>query len=186
MPSKPQSVIIERWLPYNQVKRRVIFQRSKDADPIVVKPKNVIIQWEAPIVKVKKEFKDLGIIRANPSEYVARYGATLKKANELPPFVLEIKPPAGIVLASEMTNCNVHELEGDVEALQLIDLDHEGLSEYKQFVKKLKAVNCKRGSEFIPVSDDCSQKFDKLINEIFHSIDFNNSGKISGNFKIVL
>jgi hypothetical protein len=42
LPSKPQSVIVERWLPYGQVKRRVIFQRSNVADPVVVKPRNVI------------------------------------------------------------------------------------------------------------------------------------------------
>jgi hypothetical protein len=42
LPSKPQSVIVERWLPYGQVKRRVIFQRSTGADPVVVKPRNVV------------------------------------------------------------------------------------------------------------------------------------------------
>lgn len=50
IPPKPQSVIIERWLPYSQVKRRVIFNKSTDKDPIVVKPKNIIVQWEAPQV----------------------------------------------------------------------------------------------------------------------------------------
>lgn len=130
-------MIIERWLPYSQVKRRVIFQKSNTTDPVVVKPRNVIIQWEAPQVTIKKEFKDLGVIRANPAEYVARYGATLKTARELPPFVLEIKPPAGVVLASEQQFNNVYELEGDVQALRLVDLDREGLGEYKQFVSRL-------------------------------------------------
>lgn len=130
-------MIIERWLPYSQVKRRVIFQKSNTTDPVVVKPRNVIIQWEAPQVTIKKEFKDLGVIRANPAEYVARYGATLKTARELPPFVLEIKPPAGVVLASEQQSNNVYELEGDVQALRLVDLDREGLGEYKQFVSRL-------------------------------------------------
>ena len=50
IPQKPQSVIIERWLPYSQVKRRVIFNKSTDKDPIVIKPKNIIVQWEAPQV----------------------------------------------------------------------------------------------------------------------------------------
>ena len=40
LPSKPQSVIIERWLPYTAVKRRVIFQGAPP-DPIIVKPRNV-------------------------------------------------------------------------------------------------------------------------------------------------
>ena len=50
LPSKPQAVLIERWLPYSQAKRRVIFQRSNERDPMIVKPRNVIIQWEAPQV----------------------------------------------------------------------------------------------------------------------------------------
>ncbi len=82
----------------------------------------MIIQWEAPQVQVKKEFKDLGVIRANPAEYVARYGATLKTARELPSFVLEIKPPAGVVLAADYQYNPVYELEGDVGALKLVDL----------------------------------------------------------------
>ena len=65
--------MIERWLPYNQTKRRVIFQKAQEKDAIVVKPRNVIIQWEAPQVTVKKDLKYLGIIRANPVEYVQRY-----------------------------------------------------------------------------------------------------------------
>lgn len=136
LPSKPQSVIVERWLPYSQVKRRVIFQKTNDRDPVVVKPKNVIVQWEAPQVTIKKDFKYLGVIRANPVEYVQRYGPTLKTTKELPDFVLEIKPPQGIVLAADY-QYNVHELEGEVQALGLVDLDREGLSEYKDQLRKL-------------------------------------------------
>jgi hypothetical protein len=68
MPSKPQSVIIERWLPYRQVKRRVIYVKANEKESVVCKPKNVIIQWEPPKVQIKKEFKDLGVVRANPVE----------------------------------------------------------------------------------------------------------------------
>jgi hypothetical protein len=42
LPTKPQSVLIERWLPYPQLKRKVIFQPSKYNEPMVPKPKNVI------------------------------------------------------------------------------------------------------------------------------------------------
>ena len=44
LPSKPQSVIIERWLPYADVKRRVIFNKPCQPDPVVIPPKNVVIQ----------------------------------------------------------------------------------------------------------------------------------------------
>ena len=93
LPSKPQSVLIERWLPYNQTKRRVIYQRSAQPDPVVVKPRNIIVQWETPKLTIRREYKYLGIIRANPSDYVSRYGPSLKTANDMPDFVNEIKPP---------------------------------------------------------------------------------------------
>lgn len=137
LPSKPQSVLVERWLPYSQVKRRVIFQRSNQQDAVVVKPRNVIVQWEAPQVVIKKEFKYLGVIRANPVEYVQRYGATLKVARELPDFVLDIKTPDGLVLAADYQYNSVHELEGDVRALGFVDLDREGLGEYRAALSKL-------------------------------------------------
>jgi hypothetical protein len=50
LPSKPQSVIVERWLPYSQQKRKVFFHRAQSDTPQIVKPRNVIIQWEAPRV----------------------------------------------------------------------------------------------------------------------------------------
>jgi len=134
LPSKPQSVLVERWLPYSQVKRRVIFQRSNQQDAVVVKPRNVIVQWEAPQVVIKKEFKYLGVVRANPVEYVQRYGATLKFARDLPDFVLDIKTPEGLVLAADYTYNTVHELEGAFDALKFIDLDREGLSEYRAWL----------------------------------------------------
>jgi hypothetical protein len=51
LPSKPQSIITERWLPYQQMKRRVIYQAAQP-DPVYCKPRNVIIQWEAPDVLI--------------------------------------------------------------------------------------------------------------------------------------
>lgn len=162
LPSKPQSVIIERWLPYSQVKRRVIFQKSNERDPVIVKPRNVIIQWEAPQVTIKKEFKDLGVIRANPAEYVARYGNTLKTARELPPFVLEIKPPAGVVLAADYQFNSIYELEGDIQALRLIDLDREGLGEYKSLVQRL-AVTGSEGLNLHQISNPPSSGVTGLI-----------------------
>ena len=145
------------------------------------KPKNVIIQWDAPQVKVNKEFKDLGVIRANPAEYVARYGATLKTARELPSFVLEIKPPAGIVLAADSSgNSGVYELEGDVQALRFIDLDREGLSEYKTALAKLNGSEERPSLRQTPSlsvqSESAAQPQQQnltpaLISDIFNQID---------------
>lgn len=141
LPNKPQSIIIERWLPYKQVKRKVIFARSTDRSSFSQKPKNIIVQWQTPQVRIQKEFKDLGIVKANPLEYVQRYGASLKRALELPHFVKEIKPPNGIELAAESTSNSIYELEGDVHALNLVDLEREGLIEYRYLLKKSESFN---------------------------------------------
>jgi hypothetical protein len=67
LPAKPQTVFIERWLPYPPVKRRVIYQKPA-RDPVVVKPRNVIVQWETPQVNLRKEVRHLGVVKANPAE----------------------------------------------------------------------------------------------------------------------
>ena len=177
LPCKPQSVIIERWLPYSEVKRRVIFQKSSQADPICCKPRNVIVQWEPPQVQIKKEFKYLGIIRANPAEYVQRYGASLKKVNELPEFVLEIRPPQGVVLAADYQQRSVYELEGDIHALSLIDLDREGLGEYRSY---LNGLGSNAGSTITLQSKSSNDPdVELLIEQIFKLVDRNNNGRIN-------
>jgi hypothetical protein len=55
----------------------------------------------------------------------------LVNGNQLPQFVRDIKPPEGMVLAADQQSTVVPELYGDVEALKLINLDAEGLGEYK-------------------------------------------------------
>jgi hypothetical protein len=95
LPNKPQSVLVERWLPYDKVKRRVIFQRCEEQEPRVIKPRNVIVQWESPKAHIEKEFKYLGVVKANPTEYIQRYGSVIKKSEDLPQFVHDIKTPQG-------------------------------------------------------------------------------------------
>ena len=102
----------------------MIFQRADAAAAAAAKAKNVIVQWERPTVRVRQEFKDLGVVRANPSEYSARYGATLKRTADLPLFVRDMKPPQGLTLAGQAAVA--YELEGDLHALKLIDLESEG------------------------------------------------------------
>lgn len=134
-PAKPQAVIIERWLPYTQTKRRVIFNKNMAPDPIVTKPKNVIIQWEAPQVTIRKQFKYLGVVRANPAEYINQYGDSIIDSVSLPDFVKDIPVPNGLVLASDVKRSKkfLHELCGDVDALKYVDLEREGLAEYRNY-----------------------------------------------------
>jgi hypothetical protein len=138
LPCKPQSVIIERWLPYSQVKRRVIYNRCNYQDPVTLTPRNVIVQWEAPEVIIKKDYKYLGVVRANPVDYVQRYGHSLVVSNELPQFVQDIATPDGIELAANSKYSELYELEGDVEALNLVDLEKEGLGQYRNYLNSLK------------------------------------------------
>lgn len=136
LPSKPQNVIIERWLPYGEVKRRVVFNKPTQPDPVVVAPRNIIVQWEAPDVNVSKEIKYLGVVRANPAEYVEKYGETL--VSDLPDFVKEIPTPEEFgVLAADYKAKSLVELEGELEAFEFIDLDKEGLGEYRNYLSNL-------------------------------------------------
>ena len=143
LPSKPQNVIIERWLPYSTVKRRVIFNRQDAAaEAIIAKPKNIIVQWEAPQVSIKKEIKYLGVIRANPVEYVQKYGSSLKLSSQLPQFVLDIQTPDEVgVLAADYKYNSIYELEGQLEGLKFVDLDKEGLSEYRAQLNRLGRID---------------------------------------------
>jgi len=144
LPPKPQAVLIERWLPYSQVKRRVIFNKPSGNDPVIVKPRNIIVQWEAPQVQIKKEYRYLGVVTANPLDYVRTYGSTLKKSAELPEFVREIPAPDGLTLAADYEPSGVHELEGDLHALKLIDLNAEGLGEYSEYVRGIASAATSR------------------------------------------
>ena len=55
----------------------------------------------------------------------------------MPDFVLEIQPPQGIVLAADYKYNQVHELEGEVQALKLVDLEKEGLGQYREQLVRL-------------------------------------------------
>lgn len=138
LPSKPQNVIVERWLPYSETKRRVIFNRAVEVKAEVATPRNVIVQWESPSVNIRQEIKYLGVIKANPAEYVQRYGSSLKIHTDLPQFVLDIATPSEVgVLAANYRYKSVLELEGNLEGFQYVNLDTEGMTEYRaQLVAK--------------------------------------------------
>ena len=113
IPTKPQNVIIERWLPYGETKRRVIFNKAAEVSAQVIKPRNVIVQWESPSVNIQQQVKYLGVIRANPAEYVQKYGPSLKQPNSLPTFITDIKTPSEVgVLAADYSRKSLIELEG--------------------------------------------------------------------------
>jgi len=76
------------------------------------------------------------VVRANPAEYVEKYGSTL--VTEMPDFVREIATPAEVgVLAAEYRPRSLVELEGELEGFKYIDLDKEGLGEYRYYLSNL-------------------------------------------------
>ncbi|CAF1197365.1 unnamed protein product [Rotaria sordida] len=78
-PPKPSDVIIERWLPYKQQsQRRILLER---AQPHHIRPEepNLLVLHDAPHARVRKEFINEGVIRADPYSYVRRYGRELNR-----------------------------------------------------------------------------------------------------------
>ena len=100
----------------------------------------------------------------------------MKTARELPDFVTEIKTPNGLVLAADYTYNKVHELEGEVEALRLIDLDREGLGEYKEQLERLSIRYAGSSSSFTSTT---RTNLGSVISEIFSSVDRDGNGSVS-------
>lgn len=137
LPQKPPAIIIERWLPYPKVKRQVIYQKKEAIEAPQQKPKNLVIQWESPKVVIKQELKNLGIIKANPIEYIQKFGSSLITTKEMPQYILDIACPKDVVLAADFNYNPTHELVGQLEALKLVDLEKERLEEYLPQLQRL-------------------------------------------------
>ena len=67
------------------------------------------------------------------------FGDSLRTAAEIPQYILDIQSPNGLVLAADYSYNPVHELEGQVEALNLVDLESEGLEMYIPQVRRAMA-----------------------------------------------
>ena len=185
LPPKPQNVIVERWLPYAEGgKRRVVFNKAA-AVAEAVNPRNVIVQWEEPRVNIRQEVKYLGVIRANPAEYVQRYGAELKVHSALPKFVQDIATPSevGQLAWNYRSQGVVYELEGSLEGFQFVNLDTEGLTEYRQQllsrgIRDLGAGSSGSSSFSASSSSASAGGVAAAASQIFDMIDYDGSGEI--------
>lgn len=86
LPPKPVAAVplVPRWMAYADKKRRVVFQRPPPPHPLIhMSNKGNII--------VRTQVKSLGVVQAEPREYVARYGPSLKHTYELPQFVRDLR-----------------------------------------------------------------------------------------------
>lgn len=80
-------------------------------------------------------------------EYINRFGHSLRGNKELPECLKNLESSTlGIELASEKLMSMPPELCGDIFALNLIDLDKEGLGEYKEFMRTYNQQRIKTGT----------------------------------------
>ncbi len=159
LPSRPCPILVERWLPYSQVKRKVIFQ---PASPVqnYDDTKNVIINWSQPSVSIRKEFKYLGVSKANPDEYVKNFGATLKEPNELASFVPDYKNFDTAESLCESTG--LYEITSSANTLNQIKTKSKDLKSKQVGLNKVKIASevehlgfsCEKNS----VAVDCIEK----------------------------
>lgn len=78
------------------------------------------------------------MIRANPEEYRNRYKSILITSKDLPQFVLDIPTPKDLVLAANYKQPQpIYELEGDLNAFRLFNLESVGLGEYRSYLQRL-------------------------------------------------
>lgn len=134
LPPKPQSIIIEKWLPYENQKRRVIFEPAIFGQKNDVK--NLVIKWNVPNPVVDREIKYLGVENADPYEYIKRYKNSLKSTEDLPSFVKELKD-FSYTQKSKAQNQRSYKLEGDLDALNLLDTNTRkelGITRHFSFV----------------------------------------------------
>ncbi|CAF1457329.1 unnamed protein product [Rotaria sp. Silwood1] len=83
LPPRPRPVILQRWLPYRvQAKRGTIVQRAPTVIPYPI-PRNIVVQYEPTSTRVLRNVQCVGVIQADPQDYIRRYGASLLDSNTL-------------------------------------------------------------------------------------------------------
>lgn len=200
IPPKPQSVLLEKWLPLKSQKRRVVYQRA-DKDCILPNPRNLVIQWDAPEVEVKREFKNLGTQQANPEEYLRKFSTDLLRHEEFRNAAEKLGVPEQVLNSNSHVQVGLPELEGEVEALKFVNLEKAGLSEYRSYLKNAGiSTNSVRYNTGLTIADEASNLIsmnqaqntvnnlnggtEKLFTEndlraYFNSLDSNNDGVLS-------
>jgi hypothetical protein len=145
--AKPGPVCIDRWLAPEGLKRKVIFQAAAGQGSQQGQ-RNVIIEWSAGEATVRQQLNVKGVTEANPEEYSRQYGAQLVASSSLPAIAKNVQAPSGYKLAGDSQQQGLVELEGDLQALSMVDLDAEGLGEYKEYLARM-------GITYKPPSNNC-------------------------------
>jgi hypothetical protein len=144
VPSKSSSpmkrkLIIEYITEIPVKTEHILPKKQATREAINSKPRNLIIQCEQPNYIYAKKYYNLGIIRADPADYIKRYGSEVVDVSKIPSFIRNIVPK-NIKLASDNEpSMEIPKLVGDVEILKFIDLEKEGLVEYRSQIFKTKS-----------------------------------------------
>ncbi|CAF0766482.1 unnamed protein product [Brachionus calyciflorus] len=194
IPPKPQQIFLEKWLPFKKQKRRVIYEKA-EPDCVLPNPRNLIIQWDPPQVEINRRYKNLGVFKVDPVEYLNRHRSDLINHNEFISKARNIGIPSNLIEKDSHQDLGEPELEGDIEALNLIDLDRVGLSNYRDLLNNfgIRVVDNSPGefgfvrenSKLISIDqvenivDDLNSGSEKLISDVelrnyFNSINDDN------------
>ena len=167
VPQKPQEIFIERWLPYKPQKRKIIYKKSEPIK-IIPDPKNVIVDWDIPDVEICQEIKTVGVFEVDPKKYLQKYGQEALAFKKLPKIAKNIPAPDGLTLAGDHPEKPCPPIEGDIECLRLLDLDKVGLNDCKYCLSQ--------SEQFDKISNSSHSSDLVLIQDLFRSIDYENSG----------
>lgn len=80
--------------------------------------------------------KNCGIYPTDPHDYVCKYGPSLYRSENLPEVARKYGEAAGIPLAATHRPSHIPRLEGEVNALGLLDLDRVGLSHFRPILNQ--------------------------------------------------
>lgn len=69
LPDETRGQIVERWLPYDQQERCVIFNKAQQTKPLVI-DKNLEYIWDEPNVYEKTKHENLGCEIVDPNSYL--------------------------------------------------------------------------------------------------------------------
>lgn len=90
-----------------------------------------------------------GSFICEPRDYKETYGQDLFASKDLPDIVNSFQNPDGLELAANQpANALSYELEGDILALKMVDLNKEGLEEYTDFLDELNESLSRASTEY--------------------------------------
>lgn len=180
LPSKPQPIVIEKWLQQERQTRRVKFIQAERVENWRSE-KNLIINWNSPRATVSRDYQLLGTQSCDPNGFCLKYGNTLLSSSQMLNVLRENK--ITLTRGLEPSVSLIPKLEGDLEALLLIDLDRFGLSEYKSQLTMLSSSSTtyEASSQSMLESSNTWSSSNTIYDEVFRLAIVDEFGMITSN-----